>query len=165
MALPILTWPLLQAAYSFQDAPRDTTAVQLDGVMPGYRANVAGASASVSVTWALKGTDRDDFFGFYQVVLADGSLPFQISLILDDDEPTDHMAYFVPDSLNVVQVSVDEVSVTATLDVAPIPYDMAYGQAYVMFYNEWGTAWESILPPLEDSFNTLMNVSFPGAMA
>ncbi len=164
MTLPICTWNPLRASYSFQDAESDAYAVQHNGGAPAYRKGFDENSITMPVVWRLQGSDINAFFAFYVTDTGRGASPFEIDLILDDPfNVTTHKAYFLPDSMQIKWQSDDIMTVSATLEVKPNEYDVEAGLDMVGAYNEFGPGWRTAFLPVEDDFNTLVNVDIPAA--
>lgn len=169
MALPILTYSPLQSSYSFRDSESDVVATQMDGGAPFFRQNVEGNTFFASVGWVLSGADISAFFTFFQTTLSNGSLPFQLELLVDgfDFENggmvlTNHKCYFSPNSLKVSWLSENTLGVSAELEVQPNEYDIEQGLDIVGAYNEFGRAWRTLFPPLEDELDQIVNEDWPG---
>ena len=162
MALPSMPYNPVVSGYSFEDAAADTLATQLDGGAPLWRSNVEGNAITANVEWKLYNAEVAAFHTFYKVTLCNGALPFSVSLIIDDDEPTALKAHFFPNSLQVKWLSDKIQSATATLEVVPDVYDVAWGQVIIALFNELGSTWESTFPNIENDLDQIVNVDLPG---
>jgi len=95
MALETFLIPPDQAGYAVEDG--DTfVMVQLEGGLSKVRRDVLGAARIVDVTWIFDRNTYRYFTAFYETVLAQGSLPFYMDLILDHPIPATYECRFYP---------------------------------------------------------------------
>jgi hypothetical protein len=161
MSLPVLSYNPISSSYGVQDYQKDTLAVQFDGGDARYRKNYDNNPLSVNVEWILQDDDVTAFHYFYNTTIAKGASPFSISLILDNEGFESVKAYFEPNSIKLQLLSDTVQSISATLLVEPNEYDIEAGLDLVGGYNEFGAGWQTAFPPVEDDFNTLVNVDIP----
>lgn len=103
----------------------ETIATALDGGLGRYRADQLGASAQVTVQWTVGRNDYNYLMAFYRTAINRGSSPFLIDLILDSADALEYTANLVPGSLNLNSQSGLTYVVQATLEVQPLPLDVA----------------------------------------
>lgn len=163
MALSKFVLPPDNSAYSVTDG-KQVVATQLDGGAARYRRDILGATSKVSCAWVLGPHDYKYMRAFFRSLTQSGSKPFLIDLILDEPTLTEHKAYFVPDSMQLTGQKGLTYWVSAQLEVYPAEVDSEADAAFAALYGEYGSEWQSLFPPDEDEFNTLINVSIPGAI-
>lgn len=162
MALNKLKLTPDNSSYSVTDG-KEVVATQLDGGAARYRRDILGATSAVAVSWILGTQDYKYLRAFYKALASSGATPFLIDLILDKPELTEHKAYFVPGSVQLTAQKGLTYWVSAQLEVYPI--EMTEDDtAFAALYGELGENWETLFPPIEDEFNTLINISIPGVL-
>jgi hypothetical protein len=161
MALPIFIWSLSRTGYSFGVNEDDVVSSQLQGPVPQIRKGLDKNFLLVNVGFALVGSDIDAFLTFYRTTLLNGALPFQVALIIDSHELTNHKAFFMPGSLKQNKISPDAMYFSAQFEVEPLNYDIDTGQAIVNLYNEFGDGWETEFPTEENELDQVVNEDLP----
>lgn len=153
-----LTIAPVASSYSAQDG-EETIAIQLDGGKSRYHLDIANAWSTVNVTWITNKFGFKYLRAFYNVATDSGSLPFTVDLVLDDYEPLEHSAYFVPNTLALNSIQGDTYTLSAQLEVEP--RDLTGNEAdYVAFFGD-------MLPNpfyTESLFNQIINVDFADAL-
>jgi hypothetical protein len=161
MALTKLTIPPDKASYAVQDG-QEALSVKLDGGASRFRLDILGATSTVNVQWSVGPNAYLYLRAFYKSISKSASLPFLIDLILDQPGLTEHEAHFVVGSMRLASHRGLEYTVSAQLEVKPIPADDEYNEALVTMYNEYGSfeAGQEVLNQLEQ----LTNVDLPGSL-
>jgi len=155
-ALTKFVLPPDNSAYSVTDGI-ETVATQLDGGASRYRRDIMGSTSRVMVAWNVGPAEYTYIRSFYKAVVASGSLPFEIDLLLDEPRLTTHKAYFRPGSMVLNSQKGLTYFVTAELEVYPLPVS-EFAADYVFMYNEFGAGFAY----WEDRLNTIVNVDLPG---
>jgi hypothetical protein len=142
------------SSYTATDG-QEVVSVQLEGGAGKYRRDILGASAKVTATWIL---DREAYRymrAFYQT-MNKGALPFLLELILDDPEPTEYEAHFVPGTMSLQSQSGNAYTITAELEVVPQPADEDYDALLVILASEYGSysPGQSLFATLQTFVNT-----------
>lgn len=147
------------SSYSAQDG-EETIAIGLDGGKSRYRRDIANATSRVNVTWITGKYGFKTIRSLYKAVTESGSLPFQIDLILDEYTLTEHTVHFVPNSLSLSSIQGLTYTITAQLEVKPLPLDGDETDEF-SFFNDMGTN-----PFYSESlFNNIMNSYIPDTMS
>jgi hypothetical protein len=157
-ALTKFVLPPDNSAYSVTDGI-ETIATQLDGGASRYRRDILGATSRVTVAWNVGPAEYLYIRSFYKGVVASGSLPFEIDLLLDEPRLTTHKAYFRPGSMVLNSQKGLTYFVSAELEVYPAPVS-EFAADYVYVYNEFGLTF----PYWEDQLNTIINFDLPGVL-
>lgn len=151
------------SSYSVRDG-KEVVSVALDGGAGRYRRDILGASSAVSVQWIC---DREEYHylrSFYRALLGKGAKPFLIDLILDDPLPMEHKAYFVPGSMALTAQRGLAYYVSAELEVEPTDMDEEAELNFATMFSNFGPDWETVFPPIEDEFNTIVNTDLPAVL-
>lgn len=150
-----------QASYSVQYG--ETTArSQIAGGVGRYRKTFDNASQTVTATWTLDSQQFQAFRGFFTSVISEGSLPFLIDLIIDDQELEERTAYFIPGTFSVSKIRGDLHEITAELEVAPIATTddtEDFGAGYYASIAAYGS--EAAALDVYNQLETLVNVDMP----
>ena len=140
----------------------ETLSVKLDGGLSRHRKDIANSASLVSVSWVC---DRNQFRyinSFYNLITDKGALPFELDLIIDNHELTNHTCKFVRGSFRLASKVGHRHVVTAQLEIKPIPYeDEDLELAFVVLYGEYGEDWESQFPTDESDIDEIINTFFP----
>lgn len=144
-----------QNGYSVQD-PDDVLSVKLDGGLSRTRKIIDNATSLVTVTWTLEVTDYEYLRNFY---LVNKALPFEIDLLLDTYVLTEHTCKFVPNTMKLTNQSGLTFVCSATLEVKPLVFDLAYIESQLMIVGEYGS--EAAAIEIINQLNQLANVDFP----
>lgn len=162
-ALTKFVYPPDNSSYSVADG-KSVVATQLDGGAMRYRRAMIGATSTVACTWIVGPEGYKYIRAFFLAISRSGSLPFAIDLLLDQPELTEHKAYFIPDTMTLANQKGLQYTVTAKLEVYPIENDMEADAIFVSLFSEFGPNYVELFPKVEDEFDTLMNISIPGAL-
>jgi hypothetical protein len=120
MPLPVFSIPPDQSSYAFQYG-HNAVATKLDGGASRVRADMLNGAHTVTCQWSLTKKGYEYFMAFYRQAISRGSLPFTISLMLDDGNMVALTAIFLPDTLNLTTQQGQRWVVSATLEVTPDP--------------------------------------------
>lgn len=154
MAITKFIIPPDNSAYSATDG-KEVVATQLDGGAARYRRDIIGATSTVSVSWILGRDEYKYLRSFYRGITGKGATPFLIDLILDECEPIEHKAYFIPGSMQLTAQKGLTYWASAQLEVYPNE-DMDNGD-FAYIYNALGPNWASSL----DKLNIIVNTNWP----
>lgn len=134
---------------------------KLDGGASRYRLDMLDAWASVDVTWTCNPEQFEYLRFFYRSITKTGSIPFTVDLAMDRPELTTHDAYFVPGSFRTTGVEGLLFTVSAQLEVKPLPITNEAALTYLYTTFSSPTAFTSF----EDRLNTVVNTSLPAVNA
>lgn len=123
------------------------------------RRKFIGTVHTFSLTFTLSGVAYDYWWAFYGTVIAEGSLPFLIDLIVDEAEPATYQASMLPDTHQISGVAGEARVVTFEVEVVPTIRDADYDNALVLLYGQYGEEGPGFLAALEQ----LVNVRMPDA--
>lgn len=141
---------------------KEVVATMLDGGAARYRRDILGATSTVDCVWIIGPTEYKYARSFYRALTTSGSKPFLIDLILDEPELTEHKAYFVPGSFKLTGQKGLMYWISAQLEVYPAEINVSAEIDFAAMYSNFGPNYANIFPPLEDAFNTSINVNIPG---
>lgn len=161
MALTKLNLPPDQSAYSVTDG-NEVTSTKLDGGASRFRKDVLGATSTVIVQWSIGPENYKYLRSFYRALTLKGARPFSIDLYLDESFLTEHKAYFIPGSMRLQSQQGLKFVVAAQLEVYPAEINEEAELYFAVLYGELGSDWETEFSVIEDDFNTIINVNFPG---
>lgn len=130
---------------------------QLDGGAGRYRRGIRFNWHMVTVQWTLTPAKFDYLMAFRRTAIADGSIPFDIDLILDSEDILTYKAYIIPESFQLVAYSGLGFTVTAQLEVEPKAPDDAYELSLLMLLDTYGDDAETFLNMLEQLVNVDLN--------
>lgn len=154
MAITKFIIPPDNSQYSVTDG-KEVVATQLDGGAARYRRDIIGATSTVNASWILGREEFDYLRSFYRGVTGKGAKPFFIDLILDEFEPKEHKAYFVPGSMQLTQQKGLTHWVSAQLEVCPNEDTDNGSFAYI--YSALGPNWAAWL----DKLQVIVNNDWP----
>ena len=122
-----------RSSYAVTDG---TTFLQtkLDGGASRFRRDKLDVARIVDISWMFDPNEYLYFTAFYNTVLADGSLPFTLDLILDHPYAEEHEAHFVQDTKKLSGQSGLRYNVTCQLEVLPLTPNAALDLARVAAY-------------------------------
>lgn len=160
MALSKFTIPPNKEGYGVTDGS-EVIGVKLDGGASRYRRDVVGSTSRVTVQWSLNPSSYRYIRAFFRTATANGSSPFLIDLLMDEPALTEHTAHFVPDSMQLTNVRGNTYTVSAELEIKPLPADEEYDTALVMLYEEYGL----VAPYFINQLEHLVNVQLPAKLS
>lgn len=102
------------------DFGEEATRVQLDGGVGRYRADILNAAPKVNCSWIMTAEQYTYAMAFYRTQTKRGSLPFQISLIIDDADLGERTVYFIPGSFKLSGQRGATYFLEGTLEVVPV---------------------------------------------
>lgn len=147
----------IQSEYSGTDG-REIAHITLDGGPSRSRLDFVGAPSIYNVSWV---TDREGFRylrAFYKSIAKSGALPFEIDMIVDYFELTEHTVKIVPGSFVLSSVVGSVYKVSASLEVIPNTINDDLNETIVAIYGL----------EIEDEYfnllNQIVNVDFPAAL-
>lgn len=117
MPLETFLLPPDQAGYAVEDG-QTFIMVQLEGGLSKVRRDIIGAARVIDVTWIFNRSQYRYFTAFYETKLKQGSLPFQMDLILDHPIPATYQCKFFPNKKLSEQKGLS-YTVTAKLEALP----------------------------------------------
>jgi hypothetical protein len=161
MALFKFAIPPDNSAYTVVDG-KEVISTQLDGGAGRYRRDVLGATSTVNVVWIVGQEEYKYIRSFYRALTMKGATPFLIDLILDEPTLTEHKAYFLPGTMQLTGQKGLTYWLSAQLEVYPAEIDYEAEKAFAALYSDLGANWQTIFPPIEDEFNTVVNIELPG---
>ncbi|NMK45518.1 hypothetical protein [Achromobacter sp. Bel] len=123
---PLLPFCPLMAGYS-ADIGDGTIRTPLDGGPGRYRADLSGSPHMVSALWRLRDERYSMFMGFVRNYRRNGAEAFEIDLRLDTHKTERYVANFIPGSVRLVSKEGRFYTVSATLEVQPMP-DLQVGE-------------------------------------
>ena len=121
------------ASYSVKDG-MSFVGVQLDGGQSRFRKDKIGSARIVDVQWSFDRNEYLYFTSFYNTTIDEGSLSFNIYLILDDPIPVLHQVHFVSDTKKLSSQTGHSYRVSAQLEEIPVPIDDVLNAARVAAY-------------------------------
>jgi hypothetical protein len=111
-------------------------ATELDGGRPRLRRDILNPSSRVTVSWVFNAEQYNYYQAFYHTTTIEGSLPFDIDLIIDRANKQEYEASFVPESSQLTSKQGDVFFVSAELYVTAAVRDATADAALVTAYNE-----------------------------
>lgn len=156
MPLPKLNILPAQDGYSAEDADDSVLRAKVSAGPSRTRLDMLGAPASVSAVLQLHYDEYQYWRAFYRSVIAEGSLPFLMDLLLDRPETQEHEVKLADAPRLSGQKGLLYV-VQLRLEVKPNPVDTEADFAITMLYMEYGLDASTILVDLEH----LVNVDLP----
>jgi hypothetical protein len=147
------------SSYNVTDGD-SVVSVKLDGGASRYRSDKLGATSAVDVVWIVDKSGFEYLRAFYRGASISGALPFTIDLILDSADVTEHKSYFKQGTFKLVEQRGLSYTVSASLEVEPLPVDVYNLTGIVILYNESGDGWRFS----EDFLNTIVNDTLPGVL-
>lgn len=142
MTRPLLPFCPLKAGYS-ADIGDGTMRTPLDGGPGRYRATLADEPHMVSATWRLRDEKYSMFMGFVRNYRRSGAEAFEIDLRLETHRTERYVANFVPGSIRLVGKDGRFYTVSATLEVQPLPGlqdgDLDYWGSLIMMLTIYGS--------------------------
>lgn len=151
------------SGYVVEDAAADVIAIKLDGGASRYRRDRIGSNSKVSVRWTFDPDEYRYFRAFYRFLTEKGAKPFRIDLVLDTQFPEEHVAHFVPGTVRLQEQRGHMYSVTAELEVKPTAFENEEDELNLAaLYSALGPNYATTFPPLENTFDQLINVQIPG---
>lgn len=148
-----------QASYTMKDGV-EVVSSKLDGGASRFRRDILNSTRGVTATWTVSRFEYEYLRSFYKVAVNQASTPFLIDLILDKHSLTEHDAYFVPDSMQLIRQEGHRYTVSALLEVVPLPEDFIYDSTFIALWEEYGSDWETDV----DIFDYSVNVEWPPAV-
>lgn len=156
MALAKLQLPPVRAGYTVKDGAA-ALAVALDGGRSRLRADVLGASRTVSVTWAVSAFGYRYLRAFLRSSITEGSEPFLLDLVLDEGQLTEHEVLIVPGSLSFDGSNACSVyRVSATIEAVPSAVDADYDGSVIELWEAYGVDAPLVLADIEPLANIYM---------
>ena len=113
---------------------------QLDGGAPRIRLDQLGAVGICTVKWTLGAADYAYIMAFFRTGVIYGSLPFQIELIFDDNDPELYTVQFVEDTFQLASQQGLEYVVGASLYVTPNAINIASDDSLIALYDATANA-------------------------
>lgn len=133
MALSKLYLPVDKEGYSVKFG-ENVISTKLDGGASRFRLDMIGATHEIPVQWSTDRAGYDYLMAFKRTTIKNGSLPFLIDLVVDDNEPAEYTAYLVPGTLGLRNQSGNSYIVGATLEVLAVPTNETADQAIIDAY-------------------------------
>lgn len=126
-----------QASYTV-DEDGTTIATRLKGGASRYRKDILRGPVRVNLQWTCGIEDYIYLTTFYRV-MEQGSLPFLMDLLVQDNYLTEHECRVVPKSWATTKVTGISYIVKAVLEVVPRVGDPPFDEGLVTTYESFGT--------------------------
>lgn len=147
--------------YNFQD-PSEVIAIELDGGPSRLRRDKLNSRSSVNVQWSLNREGYLYLQNFYRTTTNFGSLPFQIDLVTDYSESTEHTVYFIPGTVRLQEQTGHKYVVVASLEVTQLTIDEQTEADLVYLFTEFGSSYPEDFPVFESNLDIIINQTIPG---
>lgn len=148
-----------QDGYAVRDAASsDRTA--LKGGLSRTRRDLISSSYIVDVKWRLNLTRYETLRAFHDAHVGDA---FLMDLIIDEPTLTRHSADFIPGSFQLDGVEGSTYTVTAVLEVVPLPVDVDMDEILMLLFETYGET-EGGTASLMFALEQLVNVDMPASM-
>lgn len=144
-----------KASYAVDDANAVIATTVASGATR-YRKDMFGARPRINVQWTC---DRDKYQyvrSFFRAIVDEGSLPFELDLIIDNPGLTRHECHFIPGSLKLTAHSGFTYIVSAQIEATPRLVN-EFDFEFVYIYDNFG----SYFPLYDDMLNTIVNIDLP----
>ena len=153
MAIPTLA--LIPDSSGFSANVGDgVLSVKLNGGASRYRRSYIGSTYSVSCSWILNRDQYNYIKAFFRTACNEGSTPFYVKMIFEDDVLKPYKAYWKPQTFSLSSIEAGEVfTVSAELEVYPNT-NADKDDAIIL-------AFEGKLSESEDELNTITNYDLP----
>jgi hypothetical protein len=152
--------PPEQSSYVVEGG-ESVVSTKLNGGASRYRKDILNPSSLVSVKWVFSPLQYEYFRAFYKASTSVGSESFLIDLIIDEAlQLTEHVVYFIPQTISLTSVQGNSYRVKASLEAIPKLYQDNYFEAKVFLYENFGENQEQV-ESFFNLFENFINVDLP----
>lgn len=120
------------------------------------RRDFVGAPTIVACQWVLMDIEYEYLMAFYRTSIVMGTLPFLLDMVIDYAPEAEFQCKFVAGSLVLSAVQGDSYTVTAGLEVKPIPANADNDQSVIELFTEYGIGVEPFINELAYFTNVVM---------
>lgn len=137
--MALLTLVPSQEGYSFSDRPM-VNSVDLQGGLSRVRRDLLQANGDATVQWRCNKARYEALRAFYRATTENGSVPFELDLIVDDPDLTRHTVNWMPGTFQLAEMDGATYVVTAELEVKTLTPDTVADLAIIALFDANGTA-------------------------
>lgn len=119
-------FPIKLQANDYTIGPADNVRRSDSSIAGRYRRDAIGATQRVTVSRVCSEEEYRAHEGFYHSSLEDGSLPFRVTLWMNNPEPEEVKAFYVPLTKRMDNIQETQFTISAEFEVFPNKRDKCF---------------------------------------